>query len=94
MDQFSTCPTGDFETTVGLILETNQRGCFFTTISNLDPSTVIRFNTSTDTVILNRGGRTVSFSALVPGLRVRVRHARFMTNSIPPQSPAFLVQIL
>ena len=94
MDQFSNCPAGDFDTTIGRILDINQRNCSFTTISSANPASVIQFNLSSDTVILNRGNRRIPFSALLPGLRVRVRHAGFMTNSIPPQSPAFMVQIL
>ena len=34
-------------------------------------------------------GRRTDFSGLIPGLRVRIRHASFMTASIPPQTTAF-----
>ena len=80
--------------TVGRILEADRRGRNFTTISDRDPSSIIRFNVSEDTTFLGRVGRPIDFAALTPGLRVRVRHANFMTASIPPQTTAFEVQVL
>ena len=82
------------EVTIGRILEVDRRGRNFTTIRDRDPSSIIRFNVSEDTTFLGRGGRPIDFAALTPGLRVRVRHANFMTASIPPQTTAFQVQIL
>lgn len=83
-----------YETTTGRILEVDSQNQTFTTISNFNPSSVIRFNLSPDTVILNRWGRPIPFSRLVPGLRVRIQHASFMTASIPPQTTAFVIEIL
>lgn len=80
--------------TVGRILEIDRRNRSFTTISDLNPSTIIRFNGSDDTRIFDRFGRPAGFSRLNQGMRVRVRHANFMTASIPPQTTAFEVQIL
>lgn len=39
-------------------------------------------------------GRRMNFSGLVPGLRVNVSHADFMTASLPPQTNAFEVRII
>lgn len=39
-------------------------------------------------------GRPMNFSGLVSGLRVRVRHAAFMTASIPPQTTAFEIRVV
>ena len=80
--------------TVGRIVETNQRNRSFMTISDRDFSTIIRFNVAENARIIDRFGRNVNFSRLTPGMRVRVRHADFMTASIPPQTTAFEVQIL
>lgn len=78
----------------GSILEVDRSNRNFTTISNLDVSSIIRFNVANNTRIFNRFGRTVNFSQLRPGMRVRVRHSDFMTASIPPQTTALEVRIL
>lgn len=80
--------------TFGRILDVDGRSRSFTTINNRDLSSVIRFNVAEDARILDRMGRSVNFSRLSPGMRVRVRHATFMTASIPPQTTAFEIQIL
>ncbi len=80
--------------TIGFILDTDERNRSITTISNQNPSSIIQFNTTQDTVILDRNGRNIPFSRLMPGQRVRVGHATFMTASIPPQTTAFSIQLL
>lgn len=82
------------EITVGGIVNVDRNNRSFTTISDRDFSTVIRFNVPAEAVILDRMGRPMNFSRLMPGMRVRVRHANFMTASIPPQTTAFEVQVL
>lgn len=79
---------------VGRILEADQNNRSFTTISDRNISSIIRFNVPEDVRIFDRFGRAVSLSRLSPGMRVRVRHANFMTASIPPQTTAFEIQIL
>lgn len=81
-------------TTVGRIVNIDRQNRNFTTISDGNITSRIRFNLSPETVILNRNGRPIDFSSLVPGLLVRVRHANFMTASIPPQTTAFEVRVL
>lgn len=81
-------------TTVGRILDIDGRNRSFTTISDRDFSSIIRFNVTEDTRIFDRAGRPVNFSRLSPGMRVRVRHASFMTASIPPQTTAFEICVL
>lgn len=83
-----------YETTTGRILEINAQNNTVTTISDFNPSSMIRFNLSPDTVILNQRGRAIPLSRLMPGLRVRIQHASFMTASIPPQTTAFVIQML
>lgn len=80
--------------TIGRILDINRQNQSFTAISDRNLSSIIRFNVPRNTLILDRNGRSVNFSRLTPGQRVRVRHAAFMTASIPPQTTAFEIQIL
>ena len=80
--------------TVGRIIDIHRNDRSFTTISDRNPSSIIRFNVPVNTPIVDRAGRPTNFSRLVPGLRVRVQHANFMTASIPPQTTALRIQIL
>lgn len=86
-------PQGD-QITEGVILDVDRGNRSFTTIGNRDVSSIIRFNVPDDAVIFDQSGRTVNFNRLTPGIRVRVRHANFMTASIPPQTTAFEIRIL
>jgi hypothetical protein len=52
------------------------------------------FNISDETEILDQNNNTIPLEAIQPGQMVQVEHAIFQTLSIPPQSPAYLVQIL
>lgn len=54
----------------------------------------IRFVISDSTVISDRNGTPISLHTLRPGQMVRVTHSNFQTASIPPQTPAFHVQLL
>lgn len=80
--------------TEGRITDINRRNRSFITISDGRNTSVIQFNVSENTVILNSAGRPINFANLMPGMRVRVRHASFMTASIPPQTTAFEVRVL
>ena len=82
------------ETTIGRILEVNTRNNFILVLRNQNPASAIRFNITNSTTILDPFGRRTSLSNLIPGLRVRVEHASFMTTSIPPQTTAFTVQVI
>lgn len=81
-------------TTVGRIINTDSTNLFITVMTNSNLSSVIRFNVAPNAVILTPFGRSTRFSSLVPGMRVRVTHAAFMTMSIPPQTTAYRIQIL
>ena len=80
--------------TTGRILEIDRRNRSFTTASNNNPASIIRFNVPENAAIIGRNGRRMNFSELMPGMRVRVRHAAFMTASIPPQTTAFEIRVL
>lgn len=79
---------------VGRILNIDRANRAFTTISDADPSSVIRFNVPMEARIWDIFGRPMNFSNLVPGLRVRVNHAPFMTASIPPQTTAYEIRVI
>lgn len=80
-------------TTTGRIVEIDRPNRSFTIISGNNLSSVIRFNVPNNTPIFDRSGRPVNFQRLVPGMQVWVRHASFMTASIPPQTTAFEIRI-
>lgn len=81
-------------TTVGRIININRRGNNFTTISDNNLSSTIQFNITPSTKFFDILGRPMSFDELIPVLRVRVRHASFMTASIPPHTSAFEVRVI
>lgn len=80
--------------TYGTILDINRDNHSFTTISNRDFSSIIQFNVAENARIFNRLGKPIRFQNLRSGMRVQVRHANFMTASIPPQTTAFEIQVL
>lgn len=80
--------------TVGRILDVNRQNRNFTTIRDGNLSSIIQFNVPENAIIFDRLGRPMDFSRLSPGMRVRVRHAAFMTASIPPQTTAFEVRVV
>ncbi|MBQ7918318.1 MAG: hypothetical protein IJ324_00030 [Lachnospiraceae bacterium] len=79
---------------VGTIVDMDRRNRSFTTISDRDVSSIIRFNVPEDARIIGRNGSQIEFSRLMPGMNVRVRHADFMTASIPPQTTAIEIRVL
>ena len=81
-------------TTIGRIVDVDRMGRNFTTIGEGNFISITRFNVPPNTPIVNRMGRNIDFNGLVPGMRVEVRHANFMTNSIPPQTTALEVKVL
>lgn len=80
--------------TEGRIVQIDNRAQFITTMSGNNASSIIRFNLNPSTLILDPLGRRISLRNLVPGLRVRVQHAEFMTASIPPQTTAFEIRVI
>ena len=80
--------------TQGRIVDIDRRSRSFTVVSDRGSSSIIRFNLARNARVYNIFGRPMEFADLMPGLRVRVRHADFMTNSIPPQTTAFEVRVI
>ena len=84
----------NYNTTIGRIVDVDQNNRNFTTISEGNFASIIRFNVGENVKVLDRRGRNIGFSGLRPGMRVEVKYADFMTASIPPQTTAFEVKIL
>lgn len=80
--------------TTGRIIDIDRRNRSFTALAEGNRAGVIRFNVPIDALVLDMAGRPMDFSRLMPGLRVRVRHASFMTASIPPQTTASEVRVI
>lgn len=80
--------------TEGRVVDINRRNQNFTVITDSRRPDAIQFNVSENTSFINSFGRPIDFADLIPGLRVRVRHANFMTASIPPQTVAFEVRVI
>ncbi len=86
-------PASD-NTTTGRIIDIDRQNRSFTTMSGQNASSIIRFNVPDNARIFDRMGRPINFDRLSSGMRVRVRHADFMTASIPPQTTAFEIRVL
>ena len=81
-------------TVIGNIWEIDRENRTITTIQGQNRNSIIRFNVPQDTPIFDRNGAAMNFNGLMPGMRVKVRHAEFMTLSIPPQTTAFEIRVL
>ena len=91
-NQNCNCPPQN-DITVGVILNINRQNQNFTTISNGNPFSVIQLNVPNNAFIFDRFGRPMDFNRLTPGMRVWIRHANFMTYSIPPQTTAYEIRV-
>ena len=77
----------------GRIINIDRQNWTFTTISDGNLASSVRFNVTPGTRFFDIFGRPINFSGLFPGLRVQVHHAPFMTASVPPQTTALVVRI-
>lgn len=80
--------------TIGFVLSVELRNGFLNVASANNNLNIMRFVITDSTKILNRNGRQISLRDIRQGQRVRVEHADFQTRSIPPQTTAFVVQII
>lgn len=92
MDNYFNKQIGNFAE--GRIIDINRQNRFFTIICCGNASSQIRFNVPNNARIFGFFGNPISFNQLTPGMRVRVRHADFMTMSIPPQTTAFEINVI
>lgn len=82
------------DVTVGRVLRIDTRNRFLYIGSPNDRSTQMRFIITNSTLILDAKGNEIPLRNLRIGQRVRVEHARNQTLSIPPQTTAYVVQII
>ena len=80
--------------TIGRVLDVDLRNGFLYTGDANDISSQMRFVITNATSILDRNGKRIPLRDIRKGQRVRVEHATFQTPSIPPQTTAFVVQII
>ncbi len=80
--------------TTGRIVSLDVENRSFTTERGRDQASRIQFNVPESTPIFNRRGQRINLEDLSVGTQVRVRHASFMTASIPPQTTALRVQVV
>lgn len=78
----------------GRIIDIDRDSRMITTITGNNPNSIIRFSVPMNTPIFDMQGRPMGFARLIPGLRVQVRHANFMTASIPPQTTAREIRVI
>lgn len=78
----------------GRIIDVDRDSRMFTIVNGNNPNSIIRFSVPMNTPVYDIQGRPMGFARLFPGLRVQVRHADFMTASIPPQTTAFEIRVL
>ncbi len=79
---------------IGRVLSVDVTNRFFVTGEENDMSSQMRFVVSNETVIRDRRGNQIALRNLRIGQTVRVEHASFQTASIPPQTTAYLVQVM
>ncbi len=82
------------EITTDRVVSVDTRNNFLLTGNPNDVNDQFIFTISRDTLIRNQDNRPISLREIQPGQLVRVEHANFQTLSIPPQSPAYRVQII
>lgn len=83
-----------FNVTEGRVLAIDFENGFLYTGNANNLSSQMRFVITNSTVILDRRGNQIRLRNIRPGQRVRIEHATFQTASIPPQTTAFVVQII
>lgn len=79
---------------VGRVISVDTENGFLIIGNANDISSQIRFVINDATLILDRRGNRICLCDIRLGQMVRVKHANFMTFSIPPQTTAFKVQIV
>jgi hypothetical protein len=85
---------GDRSTTTARVVSVDTANNMITTGNPININRQQIFTVSRQTQILDRRGRSIPLRAILPGQRVRVTHANFQTMSIPPQSPAYVIQVV
>jgi hypothetical protein len=85
---------GSSNITEGRVLSVDVRNGYLYTGNANDLSSQMKFVITNSTAIFDRNGNSIPLRNIRAGQRVRVEHANFQTFSIPPQTTAFVVQII
>lgn len=80
--------------TIDRVVSVDVNNGFILTGNPYDINDQLIFTISNETVILDQGNSTIPLAAIQPGQLIWVEHAIFQTLSIPPQSPAYRVQMI
>lgn len=83
-----------FDVTIGRVLTIDPRNGFIVTGNTDDLLSQIRFLITYTTLVLDWDGDEIPLRNIRPGQMVRIEHSIYQTRSIPPQSRAFVVQII
>lgn len=81
-------------TTEGRVVSVDTANGMLTIGSPVNINRQSTFTISPQTRIYGDHGKYIPLRAIQPGHKVRVTHAAFQTMSIPPQSPAYTIQLL
>lgn len=76
------------------IMEIDRNNNFLITGNPNDMMSQMRFVVDDMTDIFDRRGNRIRLRDLRPGQMVRIEHADFMTMSIPPQTTAFIIEVI
>ena len=87
-------PEMPYNVTVDRIIGIDLDNNFLYTGDLNDMLKQMRFVITDSTVILDKYDNRIQLEDLGPGQMVRIEHAIFQTASIPPQTTAFLIQVL
>lgn len=79
---------------VDRVMEVDVKNRFLYTGNVNDIYSQTRFVVTKSAIIMDRRGNRITLGNIRPGQTVRIEHAIFQTDSIPPQTTAFSVQIL
>lgn len=83
-----------FNVTTDRVVGIDANNGFLLTGNPHDMYDQIIFTISDQTIILDNNDKPIPLESIQPGQLVRVEHAIFQTLSIPPQSPAYQIQII
>jgi hypothetical protein len=86
--------TLSYSITTDRILLVDPNNNFVYTGNPNDESDQMRFVITSATEIIDEDGNPLTLDDLKPGKMVRIRHANFQTASIPPQTTAFIIELL
>ena len=83
-----------YSITTDRILLVDSSNNFIYTGNPNDETEQMRFVITSATEIIDENGNPLILDDLKPGKMVRIKHANFQTASIPPQTTAFVIELL